>query len=70
MRASLYLEMRCIGKRRTHFCTPKLEGNRVRDFQNQAKLMEAGWGLLVIWECEVNDGNLAERIRTFLEDTQ
>lgn len=32
--------------------------------------MEAGWGLLVIWECEVNDGNLAERIRTFLEDTQ
>ena len=32
---------------------PKLDGNVVRDADNQDRLRELGWDSLVIWECEV-----------------
>ena len=47
---------------------PKLERNAARDAEHDAKLAEAGWGVLVLWECEVKEPNgLASRIRNFLE---
>ena len=55
-------------KSRLDFWVPKLESNRVRDQENQAKLKESGWDYLVIWECELkNRERLAERIHQFLE---
>lgn len=40
----------------------------VRDERNAAKLAEMGWGLLVVWECELKQpATLAERICAFLE---
>ncbi len=47
---------------------PKLDGNVVRDADNQDRLRELGWDLLVIWECEVRTGEgIEDRIRDFLE---
>lgn len=46
---------------------PKLDGNVVRDADNQDRLRELGWDSLVIWECEVRTGEgIEDRIREFL----
>lgn len=56
-------------KSNVHFWKPKLQSNRQRDLQNQAKLRELGWDLLIVWECQLRDRQkLADRIKTFLED--
>ena len=48
---------------------PKLKRNKQRDAENQARLCEMGWDVLVIWECEMKDqGALKERIAAFLEE--
>lgn len=47
---------------------PKLARNRSRDAGSQGRLREAGWSILVLWECELrNSGRLRNRIRGFLE---
>jgi DNA mismatch endonuclease, patch repair protein len=66
-------DVRCklarLPKSRLDFWQPKLESNRARDFENQKKLAENGWQVLVLWECELRDAsNLEHRIRSFLED--
>lgn len=33
----------------------KINGNVTRDGVNYAKLAEAGWKPLIIWECEIED---------------
>lgn len=46
---------------------PKLARTKVRDKKNRAALKSAGWGVLVIWECETSDDSaVSTRIRTFL----
>ncbi len=42
-------------KSNVEFWLPKLEGNAARDARNQARLVEQGWRVIVIWECEVSD---------------
>lgn len=41
-------------KTRTEFWTIKIEGNRARDQRNYAALRDAGWKVVVIWECAVS----------------
>lgn len=54
-------------KSRTEYWGPKLEGNRARDARNIAALEEAGWSVLVIWECECKElAALQEKIVGFL----
>ena len=49
------------------FCHPKLEQNRVRDKQKQAKLRRLGWRVLVVWECELrHPDKLKSKIIDFL----
>lgn len=49
------------------FWDAKLDGNKERDEKNEAALKEAGWRVLVVWECELRDRDaLAARLRTFL----
>jgi len=56
-------------KSRLDFWLPKLEGNRQRDLQNQAKLFERGWKVLIVWECQTtNKEKLQEKLREFLEE--
>lgn len=56
-----------LPKSRLEFWGEKLEGNKRRDMRNQEALVEIGWSVLVVWECEVADEKaLIERIRAFL----
>jgi DNA mismatch endonuclease (patch repair protein) len=58
-----------LPKSRLDFWQLKLESNRARDLENQKKLAQDGWQVLVLWECEMRDvSNLGKRIRGFLED--
>ena len=57
-----------LPKSRSEFWVPKLEGNRLRDRRNLARLRRTGWDVLVIWECEIADlPCLGKRIRGFLD---
>jgi DNA mismatch endonuclease (patch repair protein) len=56
-----------LPKSKLDFWRPKLEANRDRDVRNVAALRRAGWKILVIWECELDDKNrLLRRLRTYL----
>ena len=47
---------------------PKLERNVERDAEHQARLVNLGWNVLVLWECEVeSDSRIHDRIREFLK---
>ena len=48
----------------------KLEHNRARDAQNIALLEEAGWSVLIVWECQLQDLMATrKRLVAFLERT-
>lgn len=56
-------------KSRREFWDAKLEKNRLRDLENQSKLREMGWDVLVVWECETEEAaGFPGRIMSFLED--
>lgn len=60
-----------LPKSRREFWEPKLTGNRDRDERNTHRLMEAGWRVIVVWECQL--ANLEEvkaRLRSFLEEQE
>nr|VFK56751.1 MAG: DNA mismatch endonuclease, patch repair protein [Candidatus Kentron sp. TC] len=58
-----------LPKSRLDYWLPKLDGNRDRDLRNQETLRREGWGVLVIWECEIADKDaLKQKIRGFLDD--
>ena len=49
------------------FWREKREGNKARDKKNIGALKKAGWGVLVVWECELKDmAKLRRRILGFL----
>ena len=57
-----------LPKSRPEFWIPKLEGNRLRDLQNQKLLAGTGWTFLLIWECEIaNRAVLLDKLRGFLD---
>ena len=52
----------------TDYWLPKLERNVARDAEHRARLIELGWRVLVLWECEVASGRrIEDRIREFLK---
>ena len=60
-----------LPKSRVEFWSQKLEANRERDLRVRAELTKQGWAVLVVWECEARpDGELEERLRRFMEETQ
>lgn len=61
-----------LGRRRPsshkEYWEPKLDRNIARDRVSRSALMRLGWGVMVIWECEIGDvPALAGRVRAFLE---
>lgn len=47
---------------------PKLERNLNRDITAANELKDAGWQVLIVWECETRDAeDLAKRLAAFLE---
>jgi DNA mismatch endonuclease (patch repair protein) len=45
---------------------PKLERNKTRDAAHCEALKAAGWDVLIVWECEVEEDTLADRLAGFL----
>lgn len=45
---------------------PKLRKTAERDCRNQSELEKLGWGVLVVWECELRQPSLSERLLNFL----
>jgi len=59
-----------LPKSRQEFWEPKLEANRERDELNLLALSRSGWGVLVVWECELKDQNaLRSKIIQFLAES-
>ena len=57
-----------IPKSRQDFWIPKLEANRERDQRNKKDLIQAGWRVKTIWECQLGDmGRLRKTIGRFLD---
>lgn len=55
-------------KSNTAYWLPKLRRNRLRDIENQKKLRALGWGVLVIWECELERvDSVIKKLISFLE---
>lgn len=58
-----------LPKSNTNYWTPKLRRNVERDALNCQKLVDQGWQVLVIWECETRDTTrLSARLMEFLEE--
>lgn len=55
-----------IPKSRPEYWTKKLSGNLERDERHIAELRQFGWEVLVVWECEVDQPDLLDRIKQFL----
>ncbi len=56
-----------LPKVRADWWATKLAGNVARDQRNLTALTDAGWSVLVLWECETRDAAaLAARLRSFL----
>ena len=55
-----------IPKTNSDFWTQKLRQNVERDNRNIIKLNALGWEILVIWECELKDDYLIDRLKKFL----
>jgi len=58
-------------KTRLDFWQPKLNANAARDKDAARQLVELGWKVMIVWECEVKDeAALMPRIKAFLDDTE
>lgn len=56
-----------VPKSNQSYWEPKLQRNQARDVKNAAALKAAGWKVLVLWECKVqNEHALSGRVRKFL----
>lgn len=49
-------------KSNREFWEPKLNGNRERDRRNLRELARLGWRAIVVWECELGENGVLERL--------
>jgi DNA mismatch endonuclease, patch repair protein len=60
-----------IPKTRATYWRPKLKRNQERDRNNEKLLRAAGWDVITVWECEIqNLVTLEQRITAFLNRSQ
>src|SRR5262245_35042103 len=48
------------------FWQAKFDRNTSRDAKNEMALTENGWSVLIVWECELDQPGLTDRLRCFL----
>lgn len=53
-------------KTNSAYWSAKIARNRARDAEAVAALEARGWRVLILWECEMNDGPLARRLSAFM----
>lgn len=57
-------------KTRVEYWRAKIARNKERDERHRVALADAGWSILTIWECELNDRDaLTEKLDVFFIDT-
>ena len=56
-------------KSNTAYWSPKIEATRARDLRNRTALIDLGWDVLELWECEIRDAKkTAERLCAFMQN--
>ncbi|MDX9972326.1 MAG: very short patch repair endonuclease [FCB group bacterium] len=59
----------CLPKSRLEYWAPKIAANKARDRRQVNELKKAGWGVLVVWQCQLKRiGAVEARVRRFLDD--
>lgn len=54
-------------KSHPEFWLPKLERNRLKDARNRRALRNLGWGVLIVWQCQIkSQDRLAAQMLSFL----
>jgi DNA mismatch endonuclease (patch repair protein) len=56
-----------LPKSNSSYWTAKIQRNKIRDIKNLRQLLDAGWKVMVVWECEIKRG-IAERLMQFLNE--
>jgi DNA mismatch endonuclease (patch repair protein) len=51
-----------VPKTNAEYWEKKIARNIERDFEAKQKLESAGWKVIVVWECEVDDGSFSAKI--------
>jgi DNA mismatch endonuclease (patch repair protein) len=54
-----------LPKSRQDFWIPKLSSNRERDLVAQTRLLDMGWQIMIVWECEIGKPDLKEKVEGF-----
>lgn len=56
-----------VPKTRTEYWKAKFARNKARDSENEEKLVQHDWKVLVVWECELKDRrSLTRKLTSFL----
>lgn len=56
-------------KSNREFWEAKLNGNRERDRRNIRELARLGWRVIEVWECELGDDGILERLPGMIQST-
>jgi DNA mismatch endonuclease (patch repair protein) len=60
-----------LPKSNVEFWINKLEENSARDARMVERLEQAGWRVMIVWECELSDlERVASRVKTFLAHSE
>ena len=57
-----------MSKSNTDFWREKIEYNKTRDRENIKKLMELGWRVIIVWECELRHGDKEKRLQILADE--
>jgi DNA mismatch endonuclease (patch repair protein) len=52
------------------YWSTKIARNRERDERNLTLLQAQGWKTLIVWECQIGNGNMEEEVRAFLAPSE
>ena len=52
----------------TEYWIPKINRNVKRDEQNHKKLIDMGWNVLIIWECELKKNVREDRLERLIKE--
>ena len=56
-----------FGPSNTEYWIPKINRNVERDKQNHKKLIDMGWKVLIIWECELKKNVREDRLERLIK---
>ncbi|SHH94676.1 T/G mismatch-specific endonuclease [Chryseobacterium oranimense] len=57
-----------IPKTRTEFWTDKINGNKKRDKKNTELLLQRGWKVITVWECELKKDKIEQTVDKLIHE--